>query len=373
MVREDRRSADDAANWFALLRAPACTNPTLLELLQIFQSPASIFKAGRGALRCVGVTGSAAEYFRNPDWSGVEADLHWLEQSGNSLVTVRDDRYPKLLNQIPDPPIALYVRGEAAVLKSVQMAIVGSRNPTPGGRRAAHRFAHELAVLGVTITSGLAVGIDSCAHEGALEAKGFTVAVLGNGLDSVYPRQNRRLADRVAESGAVISEFPTGCCALASNFPRRNRIISGLSVGTLVVEAAKQSGSLITARHALEQGREVFAVPGSIQNPMVRGCHELIRQGARLVECNEDILEEIRHLVTIVADDSRQSETAGDNDEGLDGTSRLLLDNIGYEPVHVDALIESANLPPGVALSALSNLEIAGLIESLPGGTFIRR
>ncbi|MGH8245138.1 MAG: DNA-processing protein DprA, partial [Gammaproteobacteria bacterium] len=327
----------------------------------------------RRALHSAGVTESALKYYRTPDWAGVEEDLLWLEQPGNSLVTIRDERYPGLLSQIPDPPIALCVRGEPAVLKSVQMAIVGSRNPTPGGRRTAHRFAHSLAVQGLTITSGLAIGIDSCAHEGALDAKGLTAAVLGNGPDSVYPRQNQRLADRVAESGAVVSEFPTGYRALAANFPRRNRIISGLSVGTLVVEAAKRSGSLITARHALEQGREVFAVPGSIQNPMVRGCHELIRQGAGLVECNEDILEEIGHLVAVVSGDSRESEAAGAEDEGLDGTSRLLLDNIGYEPVHVDSLIESANLPAGVTVSALSSLEIAGLIESLPGGSYIRR
>ena len=373
MVREDSRVDDDVACWFALLRAPACNSTLLVQLLEVFRRPTAIFEADEQSLRGAGLAGPALEYFLSPDWAGVERDLRWLGQPGTHLITISDPGYPLVLRQIADPPPALLVRGHPSALNNVQLAIVGSRNPSPAGRRIAYQFAFDLSTIGLTITSGLAVGIDSHAHHGAVDAKGPTVAVLGNGIDSVYPKQNQRLADAVVESGALVSEFPTGYPALAANFPRRNRIISGLSVGTLVVEAARRSGSLITARHALEQGREVFAVPGSIRNPTAQGCHELLRQGAKLAECNEDILEEIGPLAAVAAGVPGSSGAGIDLSEGLDGTSKVLLDNIGHEPVHIDSLIEITDLPAGIAASALSSLEIAGLIESLPGGNFIRR
>ena len=213
--------------------------------------------------------------------------MEWLSQPGNHVVHFQDAAYPALLKQIADPPPLLFVRGDRDYLAQPQLAIVGSRNPTHTGRALAREFAAHLASFGLTITSGLASGIDGAAHQGAIEAGGTTLAVTGTGLDRVYPARHRDLAHRVAENGALVTEFPPGTAPLAANFPRRNRLISGLSLGTLVVEAALRSGSLITARSALEQGREVFAIPGSIHNPLARGCHALIRDGAKLVESGE--------------------------------------------------------------------------------------
>ncbi len=230
---------------------------------------------------------------KTPDWERlVEGDLAWTQRPNHHVLTLSDPRYPPLLKEISDPPPVLFCIGDPECLHRTQIAIVGSRNPTPTGREIAHELAASLARAGFCITSGLAIGIDGTAHHAALRAGGYTVAVLGNGLSTIYPRSHRHLAEQIANHGAVISEFPLESQAHAYHFPQRNRIISGLSRGTLVVEATRNSGSLITARCALEQNRDVFAVPGSIRNPLSSGCHELIRQGATLVACAEDLLSE---------------------------------------------------------------------------------
>src|SRR5690348_8391709 len=250
------------------------------------------------ALAALGLTTAAIAWLQAPDEAAITADLRWLETSGATLVAATDASYPELLRRSPAAPAVLYVRGNPACLLEPQLAMVGSRNPTAGGRATAREFAASFARLGLAITSGLALGIDAACHEGALAAGGITIAVLGCGLDVVYPRENSALADRVAASGAVVSEFPPGTPALREHFPQRNRIIAGLAHGTLVVEAAQRSGSLITARLAGVAGRDVFALPGSIHNPLARGCHELIRQGAKLVECVEDVLAELKISLT---------------------------------------------------------------------------
>ena len=313
------------------------------------------------------------QYVAAPDWASVESDLRWLDSGAGTILTFADRLFPDLLRNIPDPPPVLYVRGQAAALRIPQLAVVGSRNPSPDGARQARQFAGELARLGIGITSGLALGVDTHAHVGAMDAGGVTIAVQGCGPDQVYPRRNSALAQRIAEYGAVVTEFGVGMPPLAENFPRRNRIISGLALGTLVVEAARRSGSLITAGLAATQGREVFAIPGSIKNPMAQGCHHLIRQGAKLVAGIDDILEEIRELAgrtEVVCSSMPDRQVDG---EGLDERCRLLLDNIGFGPVAMDELVDQTGLAAGITASLLSSLEISGHIEFLPGGRVVRR
>ena len=368
---EDDLSAKEQSCWLALARGPAVPLSVLLALAADPGKITAWFDDPRG----VGLTEvdrGLIQYLAAPDWVGVESDLRWLDADGAALI-FSNPLYPDLLRNIPDPPPVLFVRGQVEALRLPQLAIVGTRNPTPDGARQAKQFARELAGLGIGITSGLALGIDTQAHLGAVAADGVTIAVQGCGPDQVYPRRNLRLADCIAEQGAVITEFGADMPPLALNFPRRNRIISGLSLGTLVVEAALRSGSLITAGCAAAQGREVFAIPGSIKNPMVQGCHQLIKQGAKLVACVDDILEEIRELAgCAVVASGVQSDRPADT-EGLDERCRLLLDNIGFGPVAMDELVDQTGLAAGITASLLSNLEISGHIEILPGGRIVRR
>ena len=248
----------------------------------------------RAQLASLGLTTRAIELLTQPDEDRIDADLRWLAESGAALLAATDAAYPALLRMSPDAPAVLYVLGDVASLAEPQLAMVGSRSPTAGGLATARTFASWFARAGLGITSGLALGIDRACHEGALVAGGSTVAVVGCGLDTCYPPANAELFARIREAGAVVSEFPPGTGVRAEHFPQRNRIIAGLSLGTLVVEAASRSGSLITARLAGIAGREVFAIPSSIHNPMARGCHELIRQGAKLVECPEQVLMELK-------------------------------------------------------------------------------
>ena len=369
----DETQRKEALFWLILMRVPALNAATLRSLVNLPESPAVLLSEyGRG-LGELGLNADAMECFRHPDLPGIAADLRWLEDRRHHLIAISDPRYPALLRNIPDPPPALFVGGEASALLQVQLAIVGSRSPSADGRRLAFEFGCEMARRGIATTSGLATGIDSHAHMGAIEGGGVTLAVLGNGPDIVYPARNRDLAERITERGALVSEFPVGYKPIAANFPRRNRIISGLSVGTLVVEAALKSGSLITARHALDQGREVFAIPGSIRNPMTRGCHALLRQGAKLVEQADDIFEEIGPLASFGQSSSRADLAHIADAKPLDAEFKLLLDNIGFQPVHIDCLIEATQLPVQAATSHLSNMEVAGLIEALPGGNYVRR
>ena len=297
-------------------------------------------------------------------------DLAWLNEHPEvTLLTLDDTHYPGLLREIRRPPPLLFVLGDPACLSLPQVAIVG-RNPTPGGSDNAHQFARFLAGAGFTITSGLALGVDGAAHRGALAAQGKTIAVLGTGIDRVYPARHRQLAqDIIAAGGALVSEFPLDTRSNASNFPQRNRIISGLSCGTLVVEAAVQSGSLITARLALEQNREVFAIPGSIHNPLARGCHKLIRDGAKLVETGQDIVEELGALLGFQQAelDYTQSVSAVSQMQ-LDPAEARLLDAMGYDPVDVDTLAQRTTLDVGLIAAQLIGLELKGVVSNTPIG-----
>lgn len=366
-------TGNDPAYWFALLRAPCHRRHQLTALLKKFHSPEKIFHASKQELSACGLGGKTLEYFHNPDWTGVESDLKWLEESGNFLITIEDEYYPGLLKQIYDPPPAYCLRGDPASLNRIQLSIVGSRRPSADGRRIARSFSTQLAELGFTITSGLATGLDSEAHRGALKAGKKTVAVLGSGVDYIYPASNKGLAEMIMDSGAVISEFPLGSTPLPVNFPQRNRIISGLSPGTIVIEAALKSGSLITARCAVEQGREVFAVPGSIYNRQSRGCHFLIREGAKLVECVDDILEELGPLSIMSAPERQVPDDGIKKIKKLDADCKLLLDNIGKHPVTVDMLVEETGMSVVSVTMALLTLELEGLVDSVPGGEYTRR
>jgi DNA processing protein len=307
----------------------------------------------------------------------IERHLRWLDRPAHHFVPLGSPRYPTLLANLPDAPAALLVRGDADLLSLPQIAVVGSRNPTSAGRDNARHFASYLARSGLAITSGLAIGIDAAAHRGALDAGGRTIAVCGTGLDIDYPRANAGLSAEIASSGALVSEFPLGTQATRSNFPRRNRIISGLSLGTLVVEAAVRSGSLITARLAAEQGREVFALPGSIHNPLARGCHRLIRDGAQLVETADDIFAELRPLVGVLGEQTgaglKAAESTALLSPALDKGYEILLDALGFEPASVDVLIARTGLKADEVASMLLILEMEARIDACPGGRYVRR
>ena len=306
-----------------------------------------------------------------------DAALAW-QTDGRTLLCPDDPCYPRLLRDLPDPPLLLYVLGNVEVLSDPQLAMVGSRNPSPQGRDNAVAFAKALAESGLTITSGLALGIDAASHEGALAGKGPTIAVAGTGVDRVYPASHRELAHRiVAGGGALVSEFALGTPPMKHQFPQRNRIIAGLSLGTLVVEAALSSGSLITARQALEQGREVFAIPGSIHNPMAKGCHQLIRQGAKLVETAQHVLEELASLIPLSLSLSPASPTDSVTTnpierDGLDAEQLQLLAEMGYDPVSTDELIARSGFGADVVAGMLLTLELNNVIAAVPGG-YVRR
>ncbi len=361
----------DPAWLLALLRAPGIGPARFARLLDHFGSAAAVFAADGAELRSLELPDAALDYLRRPDWRRVEQDLAWLGQPGNHLLRLDDPRYPLLLRQIPYPPPLLFVHGDPDCLRLPQLAIVGTRNPTPLGRETAQRFAAHLAEFGLVITSGLALGIDAAAHQGALAGGGRTIAVMGTSLDRVYPARNRDLAHAVAERGALISELAIGTPAMAENFPRRNRLISGLALGVLVVEAATQSGSLITARLANEQGREVFAIPGSIHNPLAKGCHALIRQGAKLVETAADILEELGALAAAAREPaSRPAATPAA--VALDEEYRQLLAAMGDEPVGIDLLVDRCGLTAEALSSMLLILELEGYVAAIPGGLYGR-
>jgi DNA processing protein len=357
--------------WLTLRRLPGVGQRTQLDLLEHFGSVENIFSAGAGLLEKVlpGKPEAIRAILKGPDAPALQTELDWLREPGHHLLTWSDPDYPPLLREIPDPPSMLYAVGARALLSGPQLAVVGSRNPTPMGRENAHAFARSLAAAGLTVTSGLALGIDGAAHRGALEAGGATVAVAGTGLDRVYPARHRELAHEIARHGALVSEYPLGTPPLPENFPIRNRIISGLSLGALVVEAALQSGSLITARLASEQGREVFAIPGSIHSPQTRGCHALIRQGAKLVETAQDILEELGPLASLTR---RATPENSDAVRPLDPSMHALLEHIGHDPVTVDMLIERSGLTAEAVSSMLLQMELNGLVSSCPGGKIQR-
>jgi DNA processing protein len=297
----------------------------------------------------------------------IDYDMSWLEQQNNSVITYNNTLYPAQLKEIADPPPVLFVRGNPDLLSLPQIAIVGSRNPSALGEETAFNFAKALSLYGFVITSGLALGIDGASHRGALNAPGYTVAVAGTGLDRVYPARHKELATEIVNTGVMISEFPPGTNAKANHFPRRNRIISGLCQGLLVVEAAKQSGSLITARMALEQNREVFAIPGSIHNPLARGCNALIREGAKLVETTQDVLEELNQYYQ--QDEKLIPFTLQST---LDLEQQTLLNRVMFSPTSIDHLVENTGESVEVISSMLLILELQGYLEATAGGCYVR-
>jgi DNA processing protein len=363
----------DPSDWLVLYHAPGLGALSLLRLVDRFGGAGELIQASAEQLQSSGLSPETVAWIRQPDREPIDRDLAWLELPNNHILTLRSPAYPPLLLQIPDPPPLLYVHGNVASLSSLQLAMVGSRNPTVSGRRTASNFAGCLAQAGLTVSSGLALGIDTASHTGALAVNKPTLAVMGTGLDRVYPAANRELAHRIAEHGALVSEFPIGTPPRAENFPRRNRIISGLSLGTLVVEAATRSGSLISARCAAEQGREVFAIPGSIHNPLSRGCHALIRQGAKLVETAQDVLDELGPLAaTGTAIPKLTRDGNGDAHPELSADYIQLLDLMGYTHTSIDTLVETSGLTPAQVSSMLLQLELKGFIASSPGGLYNR-
>ncbi len=386
---------DDLDAWLRLSLTPGVGDTTARRLLAAFGLPDQVFAQSQSALRQVVTPAQSLALLTPPaSWS---AQCHltraWLaEAEGRSIVTLADAAYPRVLLEMSDPPLLLYLQGRTDLLAHPQcLAVVGSRNPTPQGELTAHDMSRALAAAGVCIVSGMALGVDGAAHSGALDAAGATIAVVGTGLDRVYPRRHLALAHRIAQSGLLVSEFALGSSPAPANFPKRNRIIAGLSQGTLVVEAALASGSLITARLAAEMGREVFAIPGSIHAPQAKGCHALIRQGAKLVETAQDVLEDMRMLASAAPVQSRQAVPAeppalGASDAsapltdqdgeavpaGVCGPQASLLAQMGYHPLSLDALQARTGHAAADLQAWLMELELDGHIARVPGGLFQR-
>lgn len=364
MTQSDREY--ELAQWIRLEQTPGVGAETGRRLLAAFGLPENIFAAGFSALKSI-VSERVAHALLAPvsDETAVRIDktLAWAGQPGNCVLTLADSAYPKALLNIADPPLMLYGKGRMELLSRPALAVVGSRNATTQGMLNAEKFAEVLSQAGLSIISGMALGIDTAAHEGGLRGSGSTVAVIGTGADIVYPARNRQLAHRIADGGCILSEYPLGMPAIAANFPRRNRIISGLAQGVLVIEAAAQSGSLITARMAGDQGRDVFAIPGSIHSPLSKGCHLLIKQGAKLVESAQDILEEMRYRPQALAPEAASKQARA---------SCAVLDAIGYDPVNPDTLAIRCEINIAELSARLLSLELEGVIEMLPGG-MIRR
>lgn len=362
MASSASTSADDVGLWIALSGIRGLGNQTYCQLLRTFCDPAGIYSASLKQLREIVAPEIASEISAGPNHELVAPALAWLAQTNNHIVTLADPAYPQALLEIPDPPPILYAKGNLELLASRCIAMVGSRNATPQGEKNAEDFAAALSDNGFCIVSGLALGIDGAAHRGALKGKGATIAIVGTGLDIVYPARHRELAHQIAQHGLIISEFGLGTPSRAQNFPRRNRIISGLSLGCIVVEANVLSGSLITARLAAEQGREVFAIPGSIHSPLSKGCHQLIKQGAKLVDNIQDIVDELRGLTPT------QALTPADDIEETDP----ILKCIGFEAVGIETLLERTGLTSDSLSAMLLMLELENKIASLPGGRYQR-
>lgn len=365
--------SDAAAAWLRLSLTPGIPAAAAQQAAAAPDGLAALLAAGPRALQEIGFPDEAARALAGPPPDWLPAVLDWLAEPGHELLTLADPDYPPLLRLAPDAPVALFLRGNRAVLAQPHFAIVGSRNPTPQGAENAHAFASYLANCGLVICSGLAAGIDAAAHRGALAAGAPTTAVLGCGPDRAYPAENAGLAQRIAADGLIVSEYLPGTRPIRENFPRRNRIISGLALGVLVVEAAQRSGSLITARLAGDQGREVFAIPGSIHNPLARGCHALIRQGAVLVETAHDILAELRPLTGVSAQPESRATNSVPVAPEPDGDYRKLLEALAHDPAGVDGLAVRTGLTAAEVSSMMLILELQGVVESLPGGRFARK
>lgn len=357
--------------WLNLLFTTGVGQKVVQNILNLELQPDDVYQLDDAHLKQLGMTQPAIKAFRqhspNEPSEIVEKTLNWAELPENHLLTIRDDCYPQQLKNIHTPPPFIMVKGNLQALQLPQVAIVGSRYPTPSGEQQAFDFAEQLTHLGLTITSGLARGIDAAAHNGALLARGTTIAVLGTGLNQIYPRQHQQLSEKIVEKGALISEFGLDVQAFKGNFPKRNRIVSGLSLGTLVVEATLNSGSLITARQALEQNREVFAIPGAIHNPQKTGCHHLIRQGAVLVESAEHIMAELGYQIQPVAE-----KVAVPMALELDPMQYKIVNALGYDGIDMDELVNKTQLPVAQLSVALMDLELSGIITQA-SGQYMRR
>ena len=362
---------DELAAWLRLIETPQVGRESARKLLAAFGSPQAVLSATTAARQQV-VSPEAAKAFGETSetlLALIDTTAEWLaagtDDAPRQVLTLGDPGYPNALLETADPPLLLYLQGNLALLSTPSLAVVGSRNPTPQGKENARSFSAHLSQAGLTIVSGMAMGIDGAAHEGGLTGSGRTVAVVGTGLDRVYPRRHLELAHRIASQGLIISEYSLGTPPLPGNFPLRNRIISGLTRGTLVVEAALQSGSLITARLASEAGRDVFAIPGSIHSPQSRGCHALIKQGAKLVDSAQDVLDELPwHVSATTSTADSSTETEEDSDP--------LLQALGFDPVNLDALVARTGWPAAQLSAHLLELELAGEVARLPGQLFQR-
>lgn len=382
---------DGIADWLRFALAPV-SPARQRSLLAAFGLPGNIFAQSRSYLASVAGTDAADALLKEPDPGALNATLDWAEEDGNHVLTLADAAYPQALLEIADPPAVLYLKGNPALLARPALAMVGSRTPTAQGEANAKAFADSLARAGLLIVSGLAQGIDAAAHRGALAAEdSSTVAIIGTGIDRIYPAGNAALAREIAAKGAILSEFPLGTPPARWNFPRRNRLIAGLSLGVLVVEATLESGSLITARLAASAGREVFAIPGSIHSPQARGCHRLIREGAKLVETAEDVFEELRgnlggHLPASPAATPRRMKSrprapaapAASPFQPPAALMRLapeavhVLETLGSDPQDIDTLALATGLPVEALHAQLLTLELEGLAARQPGGGFLR-
>jgi DNA processing protein len=366
--------SDDSLAWVKLTRTPGLDAAALSRAIGIFGTAHALISASPAAQSRAGIPAVAREFLLSSKAAISRAERGWLEDPRHHVVPFIDPRYPSLLRSTDQYPAVLYVAGNIGVLNDPQLAIVGSRNPTAQGLDTAHEFSEYLAGRGLTVTSGLASGIDSAAHRGALRAQGITLAVLGSGVDVIYPQGNRRLAGDILQQGALISAFPLGTAPRRENFPQRNAIIAGLSLGTLVVEAARRSGSLITARLAATFGRELFAIPGSIHSPLSRGCHELIKQGAKLTETAHDILSELNFSAFFAGVQKPPTDPAagGIVASGMDKDHKILLDALGFDPADLDILVVRTGFKPEAVSSMMLILELEGHVQAAPGGRYSR-
>jgi len=369
---------DDRLAWTTLARTPALSVALLSTALETLGQAAGLLEAGDQMRARAGLPPAARAFLQSPAAAPTALERKWLEDDGHHLLPFNDRAFPTLLRATADCPIAIYVAGNAMALSDPQLAIVGSRNPSRQGGETAYAFAKHLAQQGLGITSGLAQGVDTQAHRGALAGRGCTIAVLGAGIDVIYPPANLELAAEIARRGALVSEFPPGTPVRRGNFPRRNRIIAALSLGTLVVEAARQSGSLITARLAGEYGREVFAIPGSIHNPLTRGCHQLIRQGAKLTETADDILSELDFSGFQAPSPAEAAEPSAESPlpphlaPGMDKDHKILLDALGFDPADIDTLVVRTGFKADAVSSMMLILELEGHVQAAPGGRYSR-
>lgn len=373
-------------NWLIALRAPNLGGARFVRLLEHFGEINELVSASRAELQRAGLAEETIQALHRPDAALLERDVEWLSAPSHHLLTWDSELFPPLLRDVPSPPAALYADGDPDILWQPQIAVIGSRNPTAGGMDNARDFAGELSRQGMTVTSGLASGIDSAAHAAALDAGKTTVAVMGTGLDRIYPSSSKELALSIRDRGVLVSELPPGTGVRRSHFPSRNRIISGLSLGVLVIEAGLRSGTLITARMAGNQGRDVFALPGSIHNPMSKGCHRLIRDGAKLVETAEEIMLELAPMAGQLATALRNQIDKADAATGADALEnslndpqysdpeyQLLWSCLGFDPRSVDSIIEKSGLTAGAVSAMLTMLELRGKVEVHPGGAYSRK